>query len=225
MRSPFTGVIFTLELTRDVNALLPLLVGALLADFVTVFTMKRSILTEKVARRGVHVSREYGVDVLEQIQVSKVMHREFETVGSDTPIEVVLSKCTIMGGQSVGYPITDVNGRLTGYLSGRDLTKLARRTEGVRMSVGELAPIPKVVAYPDEPVRVAADRMAEADSDSIPVLDSPDERRIVGLVSRDDIFRARVLWFKEESTRERHLSVAAWLSRLSRRGSKQDNEA
>jgi len=224
MRSPFTGVIFTLELTRDVNALLPLLIGALLADFVTVFTMKRSILTEKVARRGVHVSREYGVDVLDQIQVSKVMHREFEMVASDTPIESVLAKVATTGSQPVGYPIIDVNGRMTGYLSGSDLAKLARRTEGARMTVGELAPIPKAIAYPDELIRIAADRMAETDSDSIPVVDSPDQQRIVGLISRDDIFRARVLWFKEESTRERHLSVAVWLSKLSRRSSKKDDE-
>ena len=59
MRSPFTGVIFALELTHDVNMLLPLLLAVTIAHGFTVLTLRRSILTEKVARRGYHLSREY----------------------------------------------------------------------------------------------------------------------------------------------------------------------
>ena len=72
MRSPFTGVIFTLELTHDVNALLPLLVACVIAHGFTVLALKRSILTEKVARRGYHLSREYAVDPLEILFVREV---------------------------------------------------------------------------------------------------------------------------------------------------------
>ena len=60
MRSPFTGVVFALELTHDVNVLLPLLVAVTLAHAFTVLTLRRSILTEKVARRGFHLTREYA---------------------------------------------------------------------------------------------------------------------------------------------------------------------
>ena len=59
--------------------------------------------------------------------------------------------------------------------------------------------------------------MAESDSESIAVIDSEERRQVVGMLTREDIFHARVLWFKEEGTRERHLSVASWLSTLSRR--------
>jgi chloride channel protein, CIC family len=217
MRSPFTGVVFTLELTRDVNALPPLLVGVLLADFVTVFTMKRSILTEKVARKGVHVAREYGVDVLEQVPVAKVMHADFQTVRGDAAIDDLLTKLAAES-KPAGYPVLDESGRLSGYLSEGDLDKLARRSLGSGLTVGELAPAARAVAYPDEPTRVAADRMAEIDSDSIPVVDPSDPRRVVGLLSRDDVFMARVLWFKEESKLERHLSVSSWLSKRFGRG-------
>jgi chloride channel protein, CIC family len=218
MRSPFTGVVFTFELTRDVNALPPLLVGVLLADFVTVFTMKRSILTEKVARKGVHVAREYGVDVLEQVPVAKVMHRDFQAVRSDADIDDFLAKHAAAESKPVGYPVLDVSGRLSGYLSEGDLAKLARKQVGSGLTVGELVPAARAVAYPDEPTRIAADRMAEIDSDSIPVVDPSDPRRVVGLLSRDDVFIARVLWFKEESKLERHLSVSSWLSKRFGRG-------
>jgi H+/Cl- antiporter ClcA len=74
MRSPFTGIVFALELTHDVNMLLPLLVAVTLAHGFTVLTLRRSILTEKVARRGFHLSREYEVDPLEIIFVREVMN-------------------------------------------------------------------------------------------------------------------------------------------------------
>ena len=65
MRSPLTGIIFALELTHDITVLLPLLVASVIAHAFTVLVLKRSILTEKVARRGYHLSREYSVDPLE----------------------------------------------------------------------------------------------------------------------------------------------------------------
>lgn len=216
MRSPFTGVIFTLELTRDVNALMPLLAGVLMADLVTVFTMKRSILTEKVARKGVHVSREYGVDVLEQVPISKVMRKDFEAMGKDKTTKEVLSKFTSSETSPVGYPIVDEKGNMIGYLSAGDLAKLVHRTEGLDLAVGDLAPMPKALACQDEPSRVAADRMAENDLDSLPVVDTFDSRKVIGLISRDDIFKARVVYFKDESVRERHLFVASWLTKPGR---------
>src|SRR6476469_9714033 len=73
MRAPFTGVIFALELTRDVNMLLPLLVAVVVAHGFTVLVLKRSILTEKIARRGYHLSREYAVDPLEILFAREVM--------------------------------------------------------------------------------------------------------------------------------------------------------
>jgi hypothetical protein len=73
MRSPFTGVVFLVELTHDVNMLLPLLVAVTIAHTLTVLVLKRSILTEKLARRGYHLSREYAIDPLEILFVRDVM--------------------------------------------------------------------------------------------------------------------------------------------------------
>src|SRR6266481_9044419 len=73
MRSPFTSIVFAFELTHDGNVFLPLLVGSVIAHGFTVLTLKRSILTEKVARRGYHLSREYAVDPLEILFVHEVM--------------------------------------------------------------------------------------------------------------------------------------------------------
>jgi len=76
MRSPLTGVVFALELTRRYDALLPLLIGATAAYVVSILVLRRSVLTEKIARRGLHLSREYSVDPLEVLFVEDVMESE-----------------------------------------------------------------------------------------------------------------------------------------------------
>ncbi len=73
MRSPFTAVAFVLELTHDINVLPGLFVACIAAHAVTVLLMKRSILTEKVARRGYHLTREYTVNPLQLLRVRDVM--------------------------------------------------------------------------------------------------------------------------------------------------------
>jgi H+/Cl- antiporter ClcA len=73
MRSPLTGAVFALELTYDIQTLPALLIATVVAHAFTVLVMRRSILTEKVARRGHHISREYAVDPLERICVGEVM--------------------------------------------------------------------------------------------------------------------------------------------------------
>lgn len=82
MRSPLTGVIFAVELTGDYTMLMPLLVASTLAHAFTVLTMRRSILTEKVARRGYHITREYAIDPLDVLFVREVMDPNAEMCDS-----------------------------------------------------------------------------------------------------------------------------------------------
>jgi chloride channel protein, CIC family len=209
MRAPFTGVIFSIELTHDINAIFPLLIAALFAEFVTVFTMKRSILTEKVARRGVHVAREYSVDALELIPVRAVMHKEIHPIEADAPIGKLIEVVSQTDKSAEGYPIVDAIGNLQGFLTRSDILEyMAKMPQGQEeIKVRDLVTTPLVVAFPDEPLRVAADRMAVIGKDSIPIVDTADDQRVVGLVSREDLFNARVLWFAEEKQRESFLSI------------------
>ena len=85
-RSPFTAIVFAFELTHDQNSLLALLVAATISHLVSVLVLKRSILTEKVARRGFHVMREYAVDPLEATFVREVMDTDLYTVEPDRPL-------------------------------------------------------------------------------------------------------------------------------------------
>jgi CIC family chloride channel protein len=208
MRSPFTGVVFTLELTHNVNALLPLLVGAIVADLVTVFSMKRSILTEKVARRGVHVAREYSVDTLELIPVGSVFHKDVETVRADLPMSELVDKFNSSDRKVHAYPVVDAIGSLQGIITQPDILSAMVGGKGERLAVRDVARMRAPVAYSDEPVSLAADRMAENGLYAMVVVDPSDHQRVVGLISREDLFKARTLWFAEEKDRERVLSIS-----------------
>src|SRR5690242_16718903 len=89
MRAPFTAILFALELTHDMNVLLPLLVAAMLAHGTTVLLLKRSILTEKVARRGFHITREYAADPLEILFVREVMRTKLVALPAEATLDDV----------------------------------------------------------------------------------------------------------------------------------------
>jgi len=91
MRSPLTGVIFALELTHDVSVMLPLLLAVAIAHGFTVLTLRRSILTEKISRRGYHLSREYSVDPLEIIFAREVMRKPTPAAASETLVRGVVA--------------------------------------------------------------------------------------------------------------------------------------
>jgi CIC family chloride channel protein len=186
MRSPFTGIIFALELTHDINLLLPLTVAAFLAHGFTTLTLKRSILTEKVARRGYHLSREYSVDPLEILFVREVMRTNIVALPADRP---ALLKAHTERGQML-YPVVTEDGRL----------------EGVMTRSKQLHRDP-VTCYPDEPLRVVVYRMAETGRTRLPVISDKESRQLVGIVSLDDLLKARLRSLDEERHRERVLRI------------------
>jgi H+/Cl- antiporter ClcA len=71
--SPLTAIVFSIELTHVLPALLPLVAACIAAYTITSLIMPRSILTEKLGRRGHHLTREYGVDPLEMVSVEDAM--------------------------------------------------------------------------------------------------------------------------------------------------------
>ena len=123
MRSPLTGTIFALELTHDVNALPALLIASVVAHGFTVLVMSRSILTEKVARRGYHVSREYAVDPLELLSVEEVMTTDVVTVPASLPVREALRQYFLGDGRRPhqAYPVVDEAGRIPGVVIADEL--------------------------------------------------------------------------------------------------------
>src|SRR6185295_1484613 len=114
MRSPLTAVAFMLELTGDIAVLPGLLIACSAAHGVTVLLMRRSILTEKVARRGHHVMREYIVNPLARIRVADVMNRVPVTLPADSPVGDIVAFFTASDAPArhKSYPAVGADGRL-----------------------------------------------------------------------------------------------------------------
>jgi H+/Cl- antiporter ClcA/CBS domain-containing protein len=210
MRVPFTAVMFTLELTHDVNMLLPLLVAVALAYGTTVMLMSRSILTEKIARRGYHLSREYAIDPLEILFVREVMRTDTTALPLGASITELESQL-VPRGQRVQhlFPVLDAEGRLAGVITRRDLRHAfqLKRTDGKGQRLDELLRAEPVLAYADEPLRVVVNRMAETGFTRFPVVERNDSRKLLGTVSLNDLLHARVLNLEGERRRERILRV------------------
>ena len=207
MRAPLTATIFTLELTRDVDALLPLLLACTAAFAVTVLLMPRSILTEKVARRGHHLTRETAVDPFELLRVRDVMTTQIETLPATMGVReavAFLSEASAVADPARrhhGYPVVDDQQVVVGMVTRGDVLDWAH--DPPASSLGDVVGTPVVTGSADEPVGRLADRMALASVGRAPVV-SPDGR-LQGLVSRRDLLRARVMFQAGESERQRLL--------------------
>jgi CBS domain-containing protein len=201
MRSPFTGVVFAMELTHDFNMLLPLLVANTLGYTVSVLLMKRSILTEKISRRGYHLSREYSIDPLEILFVREVMRTKVMALDATAEADVV--RVHASRSQRL-FPVLDSHQRLTGVVT---KTKIEAAASDGTIRLDEIAETNPVVAYANEPLRVVAYRMAESGVTQMPVLDSPDSRKLAGILFLRDLLRARARSLSEERDRERVLHL------------------
>ncbi len=207
MRSPFTAIVFTLELTHDVNALLPLLVAVSCAHAFTVLVLKRSILTEKVDRRGFHVSREYSIDPLEVLRVHEVMTEGCRVLAGEMPVGAALASVTETheAESQLLFPVLDGSSRMAGVVTLRDLRQSSR--EAGALTVGGVARAHAVTASPDDPLRLVAYRMAESGATRLPVIDPVEPGRVIGIVTLSDLLKARAMHLEEEMRRERNFRL------------------
>ena len=201
MRAPLMATVFAFGLTHDSNALLPLLATSATAYGFTVLTMRRSILTEKIARRGHHIYREYGIDPLERQFVEEVMTREVRTIDAALPVAEALAM----------YFGEDQAHRAFPVLRGRELIGVADRAVLAAWSTGTVgdavAGTPPVVALPGENCRAVATRLARHGLERLPVVRDADSRLLVGIVARSDLIKPSLAHFHEEEQRERVRSL------------------
>jgi chloride channel protein, CIC family len=209
MRSPFTSILFAFELTHDRNVFLPLLVASVIAQAFTVLTLKRSILTEKVARRGFHLSREYAVDPLEILFVREVMRSNVVVLPAARTWGEMHQSLRIDHRQEQRLlPVVDGEGQLVGVLTRGDIREHVERDGDavLQQPLGALVRKETVETYPDEILRVVVYRMAEKGLTRMPVVERA-TGKFVGLVSLDDLLKARARNLEEERRRERPLKL------------------
>jgi H+/Cl- antiporter ClcA/CBS domain-containing protein len=210
MRSPLTAVAFMLELTDDIHVLPALLIACVGAQAVTVLIMRRSILTEKVARRGYHVMREYIVNPLSRVRVEDVMQRDVPPVRADMTVEALFAR--LAGHDPVlaphyAWPIVDDKGALAGVITRADVVKAMDRKRDPLATLLEAGSSPPVVAYPDEMLEEAVDKMIGHGVGRLPVVEREHPTKLLGYLGRKGIAEA---W--EDLREEDQVREAGWIT-------------
>ncbi len=205
MRSPLTAMVFTLELTHDLNLLPGLLVGCIAAHAVTVLALRRSILTEKVARRGFHVSREYSVDPLMGLRVSEAMDRQAPTIPATMKVSELserLARRDPRLSRRQGTLIVDDAGLLCGIITRGDVLRAIEEYEDPGLTVLQAGSSNLIVTYADEILYEAIEKMIRNDIGRLPVVSRDHPREVLGYLGRAAVMTARMHRMKEEHERE-----------------------
>jgi CIC family chloride channel protein len=203
-RATFAFIIFAFEITRDYNAVLPLMLVSVIADGISMLLMPRaSIMTEKLARRGLRIHQEYEIDVLQHTLVSETMDSEPPLIRSDTRVSELADQIA-RGEPGVSRHqallVIDAEGKLTGMVTRGDVLRALEKDSAV--TVLDAASRNVVVTYPDETLHDAVAKMLRYNVGRLPVVDRKDDRHVVGYLGRPGIMAARLRRLDEEHVRE-----------------------
>ena len=207
MRAPMMGALFAAELTGHFEAL-PMTVAAAGAAYgISVLLIRRSILTEKLARRGRHILQEYTVDPLDLAQVRQVMTPAPATLAGSMPVADALAFFRD-GAAYRSYPVIDAQGCLLGLASRTDALRWQSGGAPVGTLAENLSDASQPVAYPDSPCSAVADLIIETGVGRIPIID-PATRRVIGILSRQDLLQGRHAHRLSETRRRRYVGAGA----------------
>ncbi len=216
MRSPLTGVVFTLELTHAWSTVLPLLIAATSAYAVSALLLKRSVLTEKIARRGLHLTREYSTDPLETFFATEVMDSRALILPWGTAVSAVVPAQVAVRLPSDGpptqrlFPVIDDAGTLVGVVTRRGLLDSAVRRPDA--TVGQIMIADPVTVYGNDTLRHIANVFAETGVTRAAVIARERPHQLLGVVALSDLLQARLHDLTEEHHRERQFAVARRLT-------------
>ncbi|MDB6109969.1 MAG: Chloride channel core, partial [Pedosphaera sp.] len=213
MRSPLTGMVFILELTHDLNALPAVMIGCVAALGVTVLLLRRSILTEKLARRGHHITREYSVDLFHLLRVGEVMDKNPPTIPADmsvTRFADLLAQGDPQLTSRQGTLLLNDGGELVGIITRGDVMRALQGKSAASRTVLEAGKENPIVTYSDELLNEAINKMLKNGIGRLPVVNRQNPRQVIGYLGRANVMSARSKHMEEEHVRERGRVAAAY---------------
>jgi CBS domain-containing protein len=211
-RATFTFIVFAFEITRDYNAILPLMLACVIADLIGLRYLKSSIMTEKLARRGLFVPEEYEAGILKVVRVSEVMRTDVVSVPPDMAVGELAER---MSRNEPGYnatqgmPIVTNEGKLTGVVTQGDLLRALQKNPTEKLTVFDAGSQKPIVAYPDEFAYDVLYRMLQNNIGRLPVVKRGDPDTLVGYLNRSSVLSAWTRQIEEENLREH-----GWIDQL-----------
>ena len=216
-RATFAFIIFAFELTRDYNSVLPLMLVSVIADGIAMLMLRSSIMTEKLARRGLRIHQDYEADVLQVVSVEEIMDRQIPAVPEGMTLRELADRIAKHDPEVTrhhGLVVRDDQGKLVGILTRSDLLRGLERDPSGKTTVLQAASADPVVAYPDETLHDAANRMLRHGYGRLPVVSRDHPKQVIGYLGRAQILAARMRRMEEE-----HLREPGWIGRFTRQTS------
>jgi len=205
-RATFAFIIFAFEITRDYNSVLPLMLVCVIADGVAMLLMpKASIMTEKLARRGLHIHQDYEADVMHQMRVSETMDQDVPRLAPDMTVGELADRIARRDPavcKHQGMFILDPEEKLVGVITRGDVLRALDKDPSGAMSVVDAGTRDVIVTYPNESLHEASAKMLRNDIGRLPVVESGNSGRVVGYLGRPGIMAARLRRLDEEHVRE-----------------------
>jgi chloride channel protein, CIC family len=205
-RATFTFIIFAFEITRDYNSVLPLMLVSVIADGIAMLLMPTSsIMTEKLARRGLRVHQDYETDVLSHALVADTMEQEIPSIVAGTSVGALAQRIAQHDPAVARHEallILEAAGRLAGIITRGDMLRALDKDSSGAMTVEEAGSSRLVVTHPDELISEAAAKMLRHGIGRLPVVDRADPHKAVGYLGRSGVMAARLRRFQDEHVRE-----------------------
>ena len=205
-RATFAFIIFAFEITRDYNSVLPLMLVSVIADGVAMLLMpKASIMTEKLARRGLHIHQDYEADVMHQVRVSETMDRDVPSLSPDMTVGELADRIARRDPavcKHQGMFILDPESKLIGVITRGDIMRAFDQDPSGAIKVADAGTRNVIVTYPHESLHEAPAKMLRNAIGRLPVVDSSGSGRVIGYLGRPGIMSARLRRLDEEHVRE-----------------------
>ncbi len=205
-RSTFALIIFAFEITQDYTSIIPLMIGCVIADAVGLLLMKNTIMTEKLERRGLNIQQDYEVDALYKMKVGEVMDPDAPTIPASMSLkdlaELIANHDPLVT-RHQGLLIVDEDENLQGIITRSDVLNNIDSEDLDELKVLDVGSTSPKVAYPDELVATATERMATNQIGRLPVVERQNPKKILGYLGRASILEGRTQYFVEESQQER----------------------
>lgn len=204
-RCTFAFIVFAFEITRDYNSVLPLMLVCVIADIVAIRYLPNSIMTEKLARRGLNTHQDFEANVMRQVNVGEVMFTGVTTIPPTMKVSEAVDR--IAAGdpnlaRHQALPIVDDHHSLAGIVTQNDLIRMLELEGGRDRTVLEAGSSSLFICYPDETVFVALKRMLQNNVGRLPVVSREDPHRMVGYLSRASVMASWGRHLEDESLRE-----------------------
>jgi chloride channel protein, CIC family len=215
-RATFAFIVFAFEITRDYNAILPLMLACVIADMIALRYLPNSIMTEKLARRGLKVPDQFEVNAMKATHVAEVMRKDVKPIPAEMTVAELAKR--IGSGETQynlaqGLPIVTAEGKLVGVVTQGDLLRALEKDPTGSKTVLEAGSSKLIVAYPDELVHDAMHAMVKHDVGRLPVVSREDSQKLIGYFNRSCLLTAWSRQAQDENLREH-----GWLHRWTNRG-------